>query len=250
MHFLLLPFVVLFSLINLSDGIPDPPPTVPSTYPQLGNPDATRAYYHEPKGRGINIDPGNQTTRPDFQAYIAQLTPIDRPTPVAGYVEIVTISDREYFILQHGQTRFSEWLPWVGVYRVTPEVVESVLAWGPELALFSSQVGVVRACYEYDDAGRLTRHTTWKPVLDPQTDRELYTRRMRDLWTMNIASRLLHPPRRAWATGPPEPALERLYTYWPTTGKLRTVTDVSHNTTRQNTVRHFDENGNELKEQQ
>lgn len=250
MHFLLLPFVVLFSLINLSDGIPDPPPTVPSTYPQLGNPDATRTYYHEPKGRGINIRPDNQTTRPDFQAYLAQLTPIDRPTPVAGYVEVVTISDREYFVISHGRTKFSEWLPMAGVYRVTPERVEYVLSAGPGQMLFPTQIGMVRWCYEYDSADRLSRRTYWAWGVNPQTNRERYTRHMSDLWTTSLANRLLRPPRRTWLTLPQRPASEDLYDYWPTTGALRTITSHSRWGNRPIYVRHFDESGNEVKEAQ
>lgn len=249
MHFLIPPFLVLFSLLDLSDGIPSPPPTVLSTYPQLKDSAAKWRYYHEPMGRGINIRPDNQTTRPDFQAYIAQLTPIDRPTPVAGYVEIVTISDREYFILQHGQTKFSNWTPMAGVYRVTPERVEYVLAAGPEQMLFPTQIGMVRWCYEYDSANRLSRTTYWAWGVNPQTNRELYTRYMSDLWTMSIANRLLRPPRRTWIALPQRPAAETLYDYWPTTGALRTITETSRSASMRSFVRHFDESGNELKEQ-
>jgi hypothetical protein len=248
MHFLLLPFLVLFSLINLSDGIPTPPPTLLSTYPQLGSPAATTRYYREPKTRGIDIDPSIQTTRPDFEAHIAQLMPIDRPTPVAGYVEVVTVSNHEYFIIQHGPTKFSDWLPMAGVYRVTPEMVESAMAIGPTQMLFSSQVGVVRGCYEYDSAGRLTRRTAWTWPLDQQTERDIYIRHLSALWTMSIANRLLRPPLRACATVPQQPAAEDLYDYWPDTGKLRSITSHSHWGGLKTYVRHFDESSNELKE--
>jgi hypothetical protein len=137
-----------------------------------------------------------------------------------------------------------------GVDRVTPEVVEYVVAIGPRQVLFSSEIGVVRWCYEYDSADRLSRRTSWTSQDDPQMDRELYTRHMSDLWTMSLANRLLRPPLRTWLTLPQRPAAETLYTYWPTTGKLRTITETSHFASQRSTVRHFDESGNEVKEPQ
>jgi hypothetical protein len=67
---------------------------------------------------------------------------------------------------------------------------------------------------------------------------------------MSLANRLLRPPLRTWLTLPQRPAAETLYTYWPTTGKLRTITETSHFASQRSTVRHFDESGNEVKEPQ
>lgn len=250
MHFLLLPFLVLFSLIHLADSVPVPHTTALSTYPQLKNSDAARRYYHQPESRNISLSLGGKTPRPDFDAYIAQLTPIDRPTPVAGYVEVVTISDREYFIFQHAPRKFTDWYSWTDACRVMPDAVEQVTLIGPDQRLMGSPIGVDRWRYEYDAESRIRRGTAWWTAPPEEANRTFSARFGNDIWISSPERRLLYPPAHPWIPPVSRLASEDLYEYWPATGNLRTITSHSHWGNLRTYIRHFDESGNELKEPQ
>ena len=247
MHFLLLPFLVLFSLSPFSSGI-RMTPTMLSTYPQLRNPGATTRYYRESGRRDIILSLGGRTPRPEFEAYIAGLTPIARPTPVAGYVEIVTVSDREYFLIHHNPMRFPDISPSAEAYRVTPGVVEQVTLGGPDQMLVGSPIGVDRWRYEYDAEGRLRRYTAWWSAPPEEGNRAFYDMFKDETWINSPGSRLLYPPARPWIPPLPRLASEDLYDYWPSTGKLRSITSESRWVSLKTSVRHFDESGYELKE--
>ncbi len=57
------------------------------------------------------------------------------------------------------------------------------------------------------------------------------------------------PPVWFWLFQTSRPAYEKLYEYWPITGAPRTITSAVSDDTTPSLIRHFDENGNELKQQ-
>ncbi|MBN8711663.1 MAG: hypothetical protein J0I10_19995 [Verrucomicrobia bacterium] len=215
-------------------------PTVFTTFPQLLTATATTRYYRAtPEIWGhLTAD----TTRPSFAGMIARSEAIEAPTPDSGYIEVVTIWDAEFFVLIHGgQSTGSE--PETTVYRVTPFGIEQVNAGGKMKTLRTTETGVSKWSYEYNAQGRIRRLASWFLPLESGSIHPIG-----DLFLPGTKDRYFTAPGDPPTPKPPRLISETLYDYWPDTGKLRTITSHSRCGGLKTSVRHFDENGNELKE--
>ncbi|MBN8711662.1 MAG: hypothetical protein J0I10_19990 [Verrucomicrobia bacterium] len=249
MHFLLLPFLVLLAWVlspKLGEQV-DLRSTLLSTYPQLTHPAAPpRCYrYDGPITENFRLD----RTRPDFTAILSQAEPIDRPDAAEGYVEIVTISDREYFILQHHPATPALPDPGITAYRVLSRRVEQVQTFGKSQRLTFTQIGASMWCYDYDEKGSIRRATTWCTMFDRRAEGQQTAREFAASYADPVATRLLRRSSLLPAISCVNPIGEALYDYWPDTGTLRTITQISHHPSLRSITRHFDESGNEVKQQ-
>lgn len=243
MHFLL-PLFLLLAWIDSPTRNPAAAkaPTVYTAFPQLLTATATTRYYRAtPEIWGhITAD----TTRPAFGEMIARSETIAAPAPDSGYIEVVTIWEAESFVLiHHGKTTGPE--PGTTVYHITPLFIEEVNAAGKMKTLLATETGISKWSYEYDAQGRIRRLASW--FLPPS---EGSVHPIGDLFIPGTKDRYVTAPGDPPTPKPPRLVSETLFTYWPATGKLRTITEVSHDACLRDSVRHFDENGNELKEQQ
>jgi hypothetical protein len=248
MNFLLLPFLLLAWIPSSSPGERvDLRSTLLSTYPQLGHPAAPpRCYrYDGPITENFRLD----RNRPDFTAILSQAAPIDHPKAAEGYVEIVTISDREYFILQHYPATPALPDPGITAYRALPGRVEKVQTFGKGQRLTFTQIGASMWCYDYDEKGRIRGATTWCTMFDRKAEGQQTAREFAARYADPVAARLLRRSSLLPAISCVNPISETLYDYWPATGALRTITTKTRHPSLRGTVRHFDESGNELKEQ-
>lgn len=250
MHFLLLPLLLLLAWMpssNLGKQV-DLRSTLFSTYPQLAHPPAPPRYfrYTGPITENFRLD----LAQPDFAAILSRAEPIEHPAAGEGYVEVVTISDREYFILQHYPATPAYPDPGVTSYRVLPGRVEMVQTFGKSQRLTFTQIGASMWCYDYDEMDRTRRATIWCTMFDRQSEHQQTAREFAASYADDIVTRLLRRSSLPSAISCVNPISETLYTYWPATGKLRTITGISHHPSLLSSVRHFDESGNEVKEPQ
>jgi len=243
MHFLL-PLFVLLAWMDQPTRNPAvvKSPTVYTAFPQLLTATATSRYYRAtPEIWGhITAD----TTRPSFAGMIARSEAIEAPTPDSGYIEVVTIWEAESFIFIHGgQTTSSE--PETTVYHLTPGFIAQVNAGGKMKTLRTTETGVSKWSYEYNALGHIRRLASW--FLPPESGS---IHPIGDLFLPGTKDRYFTAPGDPPAPQPPRLISETLYDYWPDTGKLRTITEISHDASLRDSVRHFDESGNEVKEPQ
>ncbi len=249
MHFLLLPFLVLLAWVPSSrhEEQVDLRSTLLSTYPQLGHPAAPpRCYrYDGPITENFRLD----RNRPDFTAILSQAALIDHPKAAEGYVEIVTISDREYFILQHHPATPALPDPGITAYRVLPGRVEMIPTWGKEQKLVENSIGITIWCYDYDEQGRIRRATTWCTMFDRRAEDQQIARELAASYADVVGTRLFRRPSLLPAMAAVDPVTEEIYDYWPTTGQLRSVIVIKNQATVPAAVRHFDESGHEIKQQ-
>lgn len=199
----------------------DPRSSVYATYPQLVSPGGASRYYRLPQQDTVGFSPGS--SRAEFDAFLSRLEPIDRPTPVAGYVEIVTISGHERFVFQHFPEQL--WQPSGGgsVYRVTPRAIEAVITWDKHGTLAPGPE-VTRWSYDYDASGRLLRTAEWCDLINQGPAQELYTQRTSGVWSESLMSRLLLPPPRHEIFSRPGAVSETLPAYWAAACSLRGIT--------------------------
>lgn len=240
--FLLFPLFVLLAWMDQPTGPPAvaKAPTVYTTFPQLLTATATTRYYRATPEIWSHITA--DTTRPSFAGMIARSEAILAPTPDSGYIEVVTIWEAEFFIFIHGgQTTGSE--PETTVYHITPVGIEQVNAGGKMKTLLTTETGVSKWSYEYNAQGHIRRLASW--FLPPESGS---THPIGDLFLPGTKDRYFTAPGDPPAPKPPRLISETLYDYWPDTGKLRTITEISHDASLRSTIRHFDESGNEVKE--
>ncbi|PTX99254.1 hypothetical protein DB345_02440 [Spartobacteria bacterium LR76] len=249
MHFLLLPILLLLAWMpssKLGKQV-DLRSTLFSTYPQLAHPAAPSRYFRY--AGSITENFRLDLAQPDFAAILSSAETIEPPPAGEGYVEVVTISDREYFILQHYPATSALPDPGVTAYRILPGRVEKVYTFGKSQRLTFTQIGASMWCYDYDEMGRTHRATTWCTMFDRQAARQQAAREFAASYADAVATRLLRRPSPPFTMVDVEPLTEEIYDYWPATGNLRTITSQSRWGNLPIHIRHFDESGNELKQQ-
>lgn len=238
MHFLLLPFLLLLAWVPSPKlgGQTDLRSTLFSTYPQLAHPAAPPRYYRYagPITESFRLD----RTRPDFAAILSRAEPIEHPAAGEGYVEVVTISDREYFILQHHPATPALPDPGVTAYRILPHRVEMTPTYGNEQRLVGNSIGITMWCYDYDEMGRTHRATTWCTMFDRQAERQQAAREFAASYAESIATRLLRRSSLPFTMVDVEPLTEEIYDYWPTTGSLRSIIPIRNQASQQIIVSH------------
>lgn len=248
MHFLILPLFLLLAWMPSPKLVKqvDLRSTLFSTYPQLAHPAAPSRYFRY--AGSITENFRLDLAQPDFAAILSSAETIEHPAAGESYVEIVTISDREYFILRHSPATPALPDPGVTAYRILPGRVEKVYTFGKSQRLTFTQIGASMWCYDYDEMDRTRRATIWCTMFDRQSEHQQTAREFAASYADDIVTRLLRRSSLPSAISCVNPISETLYTYWPATGKLRTITNTSHDASLRSTVRHFDESGNEVKE--
>jgi hypothetical protein len=221
-------------------------PTLSERYPQLNAPGVTSQYYRDPAQRPHL---SREAAKPDFASFLAGLEPIPRPSPGQRCVEVIPISGEEYFILCHRWVRDALPSVEVTVYHIMPGTVEQLAIWEKSSLLYVSPIGITRRRYDYDQEGRLRRFTSWRDPLDTTGRRQLYTIRTSAALGNQAPLAPFRPPVWFWLFETSHPAYEELYEYWPITGAPRTITSVVSDDKTASQIRHFDESGNEIKQQ-